>query len=123
VRLSGTITCPDTASPSPGVVLIGGSGPSDRHNDGFFDLLRDYLVGVGVAVLAYDKRGVGRSTGAWPAATVDELAEDAAAAVAALQAHDRPMTGSWPARSGCWVIVKAGGLRSACARGWARRGI
>jgi hypothetical protein len=33
VQLSGTITCPDSASAVPGVVLIGGSGPSDRHND------------------------------------------------------------------------------------------
>ena len=39
VHLSGSITCPDTASACPGVVLIGGSGPSDRHNDGFFDAL------------------------------------------------------------------------------------
>jgi pimeloyl-ACP methyl ester carboxylesterase len=60
VRLSATITVPGPASASPGIVLIGGSGPSDRHNDGFFDLLRDHLVNAGVAVLAHDKRGVGR---------------------------------------------------------------
>ena len=87
VRLSGTITCPDAASASPGVVLIGGSGPSDRHNDGLFDSLREHLADAGVAVLAYDQRGVGKSTGAWPAATVGELAQDAAAAVATLRAH------------------------------------
>jgi pimeloyl-ACP methyl ester carboxylesterase len=80
VRLSGTVTCPDTASVSPGVVLIGGSGPSDRHSGGLFDSLREHLAGAGVAALAYDKRGVGRSTGAWPAATVGELAQEGAAA-------------------------------------------
>jgi pimeloyl-ACP methyl ester carboxylesterase len=69
------------------VVLIGGSGPSDRHNDGFFDALRMHLASAGVAVLAYDKRGAGKSAGAWAAATVDDLAHDAAAAVAALQAY------------------------------------
>jgi uncharacterized protein len=69
------------------VVLIGGSGPSDRHNGGFFDGLRAHLAGTGVAVLAYDKRGAGKSTGAWAAATVGDLAQDAAAAVAALQGH------------------------------------
>jgi uncharacterized protein len=89
VHLSGTITCPDAAGACPGVVLIGGSGPSDRHNDGFFDALRTHLAGAGVAVLAYDKRGAGKSTGAWAAATVDDLAHDAAAAVAALRAHPR----------------------------------
>jgi pimeloyl-ACP methyl ester carboxylesterase len=69
------------------VVLVGGSGPSDRHNDGFFDELRAHLTNAGVAVLAYDKRGAGRSTGTWAAATVDDLAHDAAAAVAALRDH------------------------------------
>ena len=53
VRLSGSLTCPDTAA-CPGLVLIGGSGPSDRHNDGFFDALRTHLASAGVAVLAYD---------------------------------------------------------------------
>src|ERR1700688_2611644 len=59
VRLSGTITFPGTASPSPGMVLVGGSGPSDRHSGGLFDSLSEHLAGAGVAVLAYDKRGVG----------------------------------------------------------------
>jgi uncharacterized protein len=89
VRLSGFITWPDAADAGPGVVLIGGSGPSDRHNDGFFDELRTHLGTAGVAVLAYDKRGAGQSTGAWAAATVDDLAQDAAAAVAVLQAQPR----------------------------------
>jgi uncharacterized protein len=88
VRLSATMTVPGPASASPGIVLIGGSGPSDRHNDGFFDLLRDHLAHSGVAVLAYDKRGAGRSTGDWATATVDDLAADAAAASA-----------SWPPAS------------------------
>jgi hypothetical protein len=89
VHLSGSITFPDEAGARPGVVLIGGSGPSDRHNDGFFDVLRTLLAGEGVAVLAYDKRGVGESSGAWASATVDDLADDAASALAALQAHPR----------------------------------
>jgi pimeloyl-ACP methyl ester carboxylesterase len=94
VRLSGFITCPDAADACPGVVLIGGSGASDRHNGGFFDALRTHLASAGVAVLAYDKRGAGKSTGAWAAATVDDLAQDAAAAVAALQAHPRVAFGA-----------------------------
>ncbi len=109
VRLSGTITLPGTASASPGVVLIGGSGPSDRHNDGFFDSLREHLAGAGVAVLAYDKRGTGKSTGAWPAATVDDLAADAAAAVAALQAHHKVAAGAVGVlghSEGGWVALR-----------------
>jgi pimeloyl-ACP methyl ester carboxylesterase len=108
VRLSGTITCPDTAS-APGVVLIGGSGPSDRHSDGLFDALREHLAGIGVAVLAYDKRGVGKSTGSWPSATVGELAQDAAAAVATLRAHPRvaaDAVGVLGNSEGRWVALR-----------------
>lgn len=119
VHLSGSITCPGTAGACPGVVLIGGSGPSDRHNDGFFDALRTHLAGAGVAVLAYDKRGAGKSTGAWAAATVDDLAYDAAAAVAALQAlprvADDAVRGAGPQRRrvGCPAPVRPGGQAAA----------
>lgn len=109
VRLSATMTVPGPASASPGIVLIGGSGPSDRHNDGFFDLLRDHLVNAGVAVLAYDKRGAGRSTGDWATATVDDLAADAAAAVAALQAHPQVTHGTVGVlghSEGGWVALR-----------------
>lgn len=87
VRLSGVIMLPERASESPGLVLVGGSGPSDRHNGGFFDLLSEYLGDSGIAVLTYDKRGSGRSTGRWETATIDELAGDADAALATLEAH------------------------------------
>jgi pimeloyl-ACP methyl ester carboxylesterase len=109
VHLSGSITCPDTASACPGVVLVGGSGPSDRHNDGFFDALRTHLGSAGVAVLAYDKRGAGKSTGTWAAATVDDLAHDASAAVAALQAHPRVTAGAVGVlghSEGGWVALR-----------------
>jgi pimeloyl-ACP methyl ester carboxylesterase len=91
------------------VVLIGGSGPSDRHNDGFFDTLQAHLASAGVAVLAYDKRGAGRSTGEWAAATVGDLARDAAAAVAALQAHPRvaaDAVGVLGHSEGGWVALR-----------------
>lgn len=108
VRLSATVTVAGPASASPGIVLIGGSGPSDRHNDGFFDLLRDHLANAGVAVLAYDKRGAGRSTGDWATATVDDLAADAAAAVAALQARPQVTgrVGVLGHSEGGWVALR-----------------
>jgi pimeloyl-ACP methyl ester carboxylesterase len=108
-RLAGTIACPDGTDPVPGLVLIGGSGPADRHNGGLFDALRDHLVGAGVAVLAYDKRGVAGSTGAWSTATVDELAGDAAAAVAVLGAHPRvaaDAVGVLGHSEGGWVALR-----------------
>ena len=51
VRLSGTVWVPDQAAfGTPGVVLVGGSGPADRTNDGYFDALRDHLVAAGAEV-------------------------------------------------------------------------
>jgi pimeloyl-ACP methyl ester carboxylesterase len=87
VLLGGTIAFPDTPGRHSGIVLIGGSGPSDRHNDGFFDTLNEHLLPAGVGTLVYDKRGVGKSTGRWETATIEELAADAGAALATLQAH------------------------------------
>lgn len=109
VLLRATVTLPGRVSASPGIVLIGGSGPSDRHNDGFFDLLRDHLAQAGVAVLAYDKRGAGRSAGDWATATVDDLAADAAAAVATLQAHPQVIPGTVGVlghSEGGWVALR-----------------
>ena len=87
VRLGGAVWTADHGSASPGVVLVGGSGPADRSNGGYFDAFRDRFVSAGMAVLAYDKRGVGASSGAWASAGVAELAGDVVAAVAALRAR------------------------------------
>ena len=58
--LPGTLTIPDGSGPFPGVVLVHGSGPSDRDetigpNKTFRDLAWG-LASKGIAVLRYDKR-------------------------------------------------------------------
>ena len=110
VRLSGTVWVRDQEVPAPGVVLVGGSGPSDRSNGGYFDALRDRLVAAGVTVLAFDKRGVGGSTGAWASAGVGDLAADVAGAMEALRAHpavDRHAVGLFGHSEGGWVSLRA----------------
>ena len=110
VCLSGTVWVPDQGVLSPGVVLVGGSGPSDRSNAGYFDVIRERLVAVGVAVLAFDKRGVGGSTGAWASAGVGELAADVTDAVETLRAHpavDRRAVGLFGHSEGGWVALRA----------------
>ena len=57
--LSGSIVASDADAPAPGLVLVGGSGPADRHNGGYFDALVDDLAASGLVVLVYDKRGTG----------------------------------------------------------------
>ena len=85
VTLAGTLTLPPGAGPFPAVVLIAGSGPNARDEAVFghkpFLLLADTLTRRGIAVLRYDKRGIGHSTGSYPLATTADFAADADAAV------------------------------------------
>jgi pimeloyl-ACP methyl ester carboxylesterase len=93
VTLGGTLTLPKGAGPFPAAVLIAGSGPHDRDeslaNHKPFLVLADFLTRRGFAVLRYDKRGIGKSTGSVDNATTLDFAADAAAAVAYLKSrHD-----------------------------------
>jgi fermentation-respiration switch protein FrsA (DUF1100 family) len=89
VTLAGTLTLPPGPGPFPSAVLISGSGPQTRDEDIFghrlFFVLADYLTRRGIAVLRYDKRGLGQSTGNYAEATTADFASDARAAVAYLK--------------------------------------
>ncbi|MCB1228908.1 MAG: alpha/beta fold hydrolase [Verrucomicrobiae bacterium] len=85
-ELAGTLSFPEKPiSPLPAVVLITGSGPQDRdetiagHKP--FAVIADYLTRRGIAVLRYDDRGVGKSTGTFEYGTTMDFATDAWAAV------------------------------------------
>jgi dienelactone hydrolase len=78
VQLAGTLIKPATGEPHPAVVLVHASGNADR---GQILPYARFLVSHGMAVLGYDKRGVGQSTGNWNEASFDDLAGDAVAAV------------------------------------------
>lgn len=91
IHLEGTLTLPEGTGPFPGVVLITGSGPQDRDEvvAGFpvFRLLSDHLTRRGIAVLRYDDRGVGGSTGSVSSSTTSDFAGDALAGIARLSEH------------------------------------
>jgi dienelactone hydrolase/ketosteroid isomerase-like protein len=87
-RLAGTILVPARPGPHPGVVLVHGSGAQDRHGEAsIIDVLARRFVHAGFAVLQYDKRGAGESSGDWRTASFATLAEDAAAGRALLMAR------------------------------------
>lgn len=91
ISLAGTLTLPHGTGPFPAALLIAGSGPQDRdesiagHKP--FWVLADYLTRRGIAVLRYDKRGVGKSGGDVSQATTEDYASDAEAAVEYLKAR------------------------------------
>jgi len=82
--LDGTLTVPEGKGPHPAVVLITGSGAQNRDEEIFghkpFLVLADHLTRHGIAVLRYDDRGVGKSTGNFASATSEDFAGDAWAA-------------------------------------------
>lgn len=90
IKLAGTLTVPQGAGPYPAVVMITGSGAQNRDEEllGFkpFKTIADHFTRNGIAVLRYDDRGVGGSTGNTLESTTADFATDALAAIHFLQA-------------------------------------
>jgi uncharacterized protein len=88
ISLAATLTIPPGPGPFPAAVLISGSGPHDRDETiaGHlpFLILADHLTRKGIAILRFDKRGIGKSTGDFASATMEDFSSDAEAAVAYL---------------------------------------
>lgn len=77
VDLAGSLIRPAAGGKRPAIILVHGSGPEDRE---YLLPFARFLVRRGIAILGYDKRGVGQSTGDWNVATFDDLAGDVVAA-------------------------------------------
>lgn len=82
VRIAGRLLEPPGRGPFPAVELVPGSVAATRDT---YDLWAMFFVSRGFAVLSYDKRGVGASTGTYVRAATDanlrNLAADAVAGV------------------------------------------
>ena len=102
-RLAGTLLAPASAGRHPVLVLLHGSG--DQNRNGTLPFAR-FLVRHGIAILAYDKRGVGASQGDWRKASFETLAGDALAAVAFLRSRrdiDAKRIGLFGVSQGGWI--------------------
>jgi pimeloyl-ACP methyl ester carboxylesterase len=114
VELAGSLWAPDARAPRALVAMHSGSGPSDRDNDVLFPPIRAALLGAGLAVCSFDKRGVGGSGGSWLAADIETQAGDLAAGLAAAQAlHPGVPAGLFGHSQGGWVALAAAGPASA----------
>lgn len=84
VKLAGTLSLPNGKGPFPGVLLVAAAGPEGRDEEAgghrVFVVLADHLLRRGIAVLRYDKRGIGASNGDLDKASFDDLVSDAATA-------------------------------------------
>ena len=93
ITLAGTLSLPRAAGPHPALVLVSGSGPQDRDSTLFghkpFRVVADHFTRRGYAVLRFDDRGVGGSSGTFETATTYDFVQDVIGATRALEVHPR----------------------------------
>jgi uncharacterized protein len=86
VHLSGAVFKPHGLGPLPAVVMLHGAGPA-TYDEPAFRIHANQFLDQGFAVLLYDKRGSGKSTGDLNLADYEDLAQDALAGVRLLRAR------------------------------------
>jgi len=107
ITLAGSLRLPSTSGRHPAVVYAHGSGPGTRNQ---VSLLAHFFLHRGFAVLGYDKRGIGGSTGDWRRIDFPELAADALAAVRYLRSRpdiDPQKVGLYGISQGGWIVSLA----------------
>jgi uncharacterized protein len=122
-RLVGTLYLPNRHGKVPGMVIVHGSGSAPRLTYKLFS--SDHFVRAGYAVLAYDKRGVGGSSGRYEGGdcnvcpeNVDLLGSDASAALSFLAAQpevEADKVGFWGISQAGWIVPKAAVLNGHAA--------
>jgi hypothetical protein len=104
--LAGTLHLPNGKAPYPAIIMLQGSGPADRDSGGYFPPIRNQFLESGLAVLSWDKPGIGESTGHWTNMTLFDRADEALTAVAWLRRQegiDPTRVGIWGHSQGGWV--------------------
>jgi pimeloyl-ACP methyl ester carboxylesterase len=107
LQLAGTLIAPTMGARHPAIILVHGSGAEDRE---YVLPFARFLVRHGIAVLGFDKRGVGGSTGDWNTASFDDLASDVVAAFEYLKTRgdiDRTQIGLLGCSQAGWIMPLA----------------
>jgi pimeloyl-ACP methyl ester carboxylesterase len=101
--LAGTLFVPPGPGPHPAIILLHGSGPLTRYSFGPYP---HFFTSLGLAVLIYDKRGSGGSSGPFMTESSyypNDFTNDAVAAFQFLQGRseiDPKMIGLWGSSEG-----------------------
>jgi len=109
--LVGTVYLPSTGNHLPAVVVLHHAGAATREA-ALYRHLREGLPALGFAVLIYDRRGSGQSSGSLQGVDYETLADDAVAgqhALAKLSRIDPAKIGFWGLSQGGWLAVLAAG--------------
>jgi uncharacterized protein len=101
IALAGTLVLPEGYQQHPAVVLVHGSGPQKRDLS-----TARWFAAEGIAALAYDKRGVGESSGDFRKVPFMELCDDGLGAIKYLKSRkeiDAKRIGVWGLSQGGWL--------------------
>jgi len=108
-RLEGTLYTPSTNQPVPALVALQDASVG-LATAALYRHLRTALPAIGIAVLLFDRRGSGASTGSAKRATYETLADDGIAgarAIAKRPGIDRTRIGYWGVSQGGWLALLA----------------
>ena len=111
--LAGSLYRPNRPGRRPAVALVLGSGAQDRRYGGTGPALGRHFARHGVVCLAWDKPGVGKSTGDFNAQTFPDRAGEALAAVRFLRERPEVRAGAvglWGHSQGGMVVPLAAAL-------------
>jgi len=110
-RLRGTVYLPKTGNHLPAVVILHHAALPIREAT-LYRHLCDGLPAMGIAVLSFDRRGSGQSSGDLSKANYETLADDAIAgqhALTQISRIDPKKIGFWGLSQGGWLAVLAAG--------------
>ncbi|MGB7845957.1 MAG: alpha/beta fold hydrolase [Candidatus Acidiferrum sp.] len=116
-HLAGTVYLPETGDHLPGVVVLHHAGLPMREA-ALYRHLKEGLPTLGFAVLVFDRRGSGQSSGDFKSADFETLADDAIAgqrALAKVPRIDPTRIGFWGLSQGGWLAVLAAGRNTSSA--------
>jgi uncharacterized protein len=109
--LVGTVYLPDIGDHLPAVVVLHHAGAATR-DAALYRHLREGMPALGFAVLIYDRRGSGQSSGSLQGVDYETLADDGVAgqhALARVPRIDPARIGFWGLSQGGWLAVLAAG--------------